>query len=110
MRWVGYGVVVYDWRQGESWRITHHYFHMDPLDGDYNVGNVQFHWTDGIFSLALGSRDETGYRPVSYFAICLSSNDFTSKRKKKVLNSINSKFHRKYMNLIIPITITGICS
>lgn len=31
-------LIVYDLEKDESWRITHHFFHFDPLSGDYFVG------------------------------------------------------------------------
>lgn len=27
------GLVVYSWKTKESWRVQHHYFHPDPLQG-----------------------------------------------------------------------------
>ncbi|KAL0112547.1 hypothetical protein PUN28_012099 [Cardiocondyla obscurior] len=48
-----YGIVVYDWEKNDSWRINHHFFHFDPLNGDYNVNGYNFQWTDGIFGLSL---------------------------------------------------------
>jgi len=37
----GYGIVVYDWKKNDSWRIEHNYFHFDPLNGNAN-GNRAF--------------------------------------------------------------------
>lgn len=28
------GIVVYDWEKNDSWRISHHFFHFDPLNGN----------------------------------------------------------------------------
>lgn len=55
-----YSVVVYSLKQDDSWRIAHHYFHFDPLAGSYNVGGIEFHWTDGVFGLALSEPREDG--------------------------------------------------
>lgn len=49
-----YGVVVYSFKDDKSWRVSHNFFHFDPLNGDYNVGGVNFQWTDGVFGMALG--------------------------------------------------------
>ncbi|KAG6456387.1 protein yellow [Manduca sexta] len=46
-------IVVYSWEKNESWRITHHYFHPDPLACDFSVKGQNFSWTDAIFGLAL---------------------------------------------------------
>ncbi|XP_028171087.1 protein yellow-like [Ostrinia furnacalis] len=74
-----YGVVVYSLKQDDSWRVSHHYFYFEPLAGSYNVGGVEFHWTDGVFSLALSEPKENGYRTVFFHALsstkefCVSS-------------------------------------
>ncbi|KAJ8680521.1 hypothetical protein QAD02_016308 [Eretmocerus hayati] len=49
----GPGLVVYSWKMAKSWLVKHHYFHPDPQSGEFNVGGVVFHWSDGIFGLAL---------------------------------------------------------
>lgn len=49
-----YAVVVYDFKNDKSYRVKHNYFHFDPLQGDLNVGGVNFQWTDGVFGMALG--------------------------------------------------------
>lgn len=64
-----YGVVVYNLHDNESWRVTHHYFHFDPLAGEYKVGGVEFHWTDGVFALALSDPREDGYRTMFFHAL-----------------------------------------
>ncbi|XP_030753269.1 protein yellow [Sitophilus oryzae] len=83
----GYGVVVYSLKNNDSWRFKHNYFHFDPLNGDFNVGGVNFQWTDGVFGLALGPQDSTGFRTV-YFHPLASLNEFsvsTSVLKNKTL-------------------------
>ena len=30
----GYGLVVYSWAKNDSWRISHNFFHFDPLHGE----------------------------------------------------------------------------
>lgn len=29
-----YDIVVYSWEKNDSWRINHHFFHFDPLNGN----------------------------------------------------------------------------
>lgn len=48
-----YGVVVYSFKENKSWRVKHNFFHFDPLNGDYNIGGVNFQWTDGVFGMGL---------------------------------------------------------
>lgn len=64
----GYGVVVYSLKQDDSWRVSHHYFHFEPLAGSYNVSGIQFHWTDGVFGLALSEPRENGFRTMFFHA------------------------------------------
>lgn len=72
-----YGVIVYSFKENKSWRVKHNFFHFEPLQGDYNVGGVNFQWTDGVFSLALGKPYEEGSlnRPV-YFHALSSTKEF----------------------------------
>lgn len=56
-----YGVVVYSFKNDKSWRVKHNFFHFDPLSGDYNVGGVNFQWTDGVFGMALGTPSNDGF-------------------------------------------------
>lgn len=35
------GLVVYSWKSESSWRVTHHYFHPDPLAGNYSIGKKE---------------------------------------------------------------------
>uniref|UniRef100_A0A1B0AF07 Uncharacterized protein n=1 Tax=Glossina pallidipes TaxID=7398 RepID=A0A1B0AF07_GLOPL len=46
-----YTFIVYSFHDNRSYRIARHYFHFDPLQGDFNVGGVNFQWTDGIFGM-----------------------------------------------------------
>lgn len=71
-----YAVIVYSWEENEAWRVKHHYFFFDPLSGNYNVGGVNFQWTDGVFGIALSPIDKmTGYR-TAYFHPLSSTREF----------------------------------
>ncbi|KAG5888472.1 hypothetical protein JTB14_022102 [Gonioctena quinquepunctata] len=72
----GYGLVVYSFADNNSWRVKHNYFHFDPLNGNLTVGGVNFQWTDGIFGLALGPIDQTGFR-TAYFHALASTDEFS---------------------------------
>ncbi|KAF5308060.1 hypothetical protein FQR65_LT06435 [Abscondita terminalis] len=54
------GLLVYSWKKHTSWIIKHHYFNMEPLAGDFNVGGIAFSWEDGIFGIALSSPEADG--------------------------------------------------
>ncbi|KFB45517.1 AGAP010280-PA-like protein [Anopheles sinensis] len=70
-----YAVIVYSFAEDRSWRIKHNFFHFDPLAGDYNIGGVNFQWTDGVFGMAVGKRLNDGTRPV-YFHAFSSTKEF----------------------------------
>ncbi|XP_055294951.1 protein yellow [Sitodiplosis mosellana] len=71
-----YGTVVYSYKADKSWRVRHNFFYFDPVNGDYNVGGVNFQWTDGVFSMALGEQTEQGTRTV-YFHALSSTKEFS---------------------------------
>ncbi|KAI4461753.1 protein yellow-related [Holotrichia oblita] len=71
----GYGIVVYSLAADDSWRVNHNFFHFDPLQGDLTVGGVNFHWTDGVFGLALSNKRQNGYRTL-YFHPLASTKEF----------------------------------
>lgn len=56
-----YATVVYSFKEDRSWRVKHNFFYFDPINGDFNVGGVNFQWTDGVFAMALGEQTEQGY-------------------------------------------------
>lgn len=76
----GYQVVVYSFNEDKSWRIKHNFFHFDPLSGDYNIGGVNFQWTDGVFGMAVGKRLRDGTKPI-YFHAFSSTKEFMVSNK-----------------------------
>lgn len=93
-----YGLVVYDWANNETYRIKHHYFHFDPLAGDYHIGGVNFQWTDGLFGIALGAREPDGFRTM-YFHPLSSTREFAVNTKiiqNKTIAS-DSYYHYKVL-------------
>uniref|UniRef100_A0A6E8W0Q4 Protein yellow n=1 Tax=Anopheles coluzzii TaxID=1518534 RepID=A0A6E8W0Q4_ANOCL len=73
------GLVVYSWKQQESWRVKHHYFHPDPLAGNYNITGINFQWDDGLFGIALKPQSD-GYSTL-YFHPLSSLNEFSVSTK-----------------------------
>lgn len=71
-----YALIVYNLKSDKSFRAQHHYFYMDPLSGNYNVGGINFQWTDGLFSLALAPVAQDGSRTV-YFHPLSSTMEFS---------------------------------
>lgn len=76
----GNSVIVYSLRDDECWTTEHHYFHFDPLSGNYTVDGVNFQWTDGVFSLALSAPQEDGFK-TAYFHPFSSTNEFSVSTK-----------------------------
>lgn len=56
-----YAMVVYSLKENDSWRFKHNFFHLDPLQGDFNVGGINFQWKDGVFGVALGPENQDGF-------------------------------------------------
>ncbi|XP_053959654.1 protein yellow [Anastrepha ludens] len=70
-----YGLIVYSLRDNHSYRVKHNFFHFDPLQGDFNVGGVNFQWTDGIFGLAIGPTNPDQTKDI-YFHALASTKEF----------------------------------
>lgn len=90
-----YGLVVYDWANNETYRVKHHYFHFDPLAGNYHIGGVNFQWTDGLFGIALGPRGDDGYRTM-YFHPLSSTREFAVSTKIIQNKTIASDSYYEY--------------
>lgn len=74
------GLIVYSWSQETSWRVKHHYFHPDPLAGDFNVTGVNFQWEDALFGLGLSKPGSDGFSTL-YFHPMASTNEFSVSTK-----------------------------
>lgn len=67
---LGYGLVVYNWQDNESWRIERGFFMPDPLAGDFNVGGINFQWdTEGIFGMALSPLQTDGFKTMFFHSL-----------------------------------------
>ncbi|XP_067014898.2 protein yellow [Anabrus simplex] len=89
-------LVVYSWKQGDSWRVTHHFFHFDPLEGSYRISGIDFQWTDGIFGVSLSPVQADGYRTL-YFHPLSSTREFSVSTKIVQDKNIASNSFSKYM-------------
>lgn len=69
-------LLVYSWRTQDSWRVSHNFFHPDPLATNYSIGNVSFKWDDGIFGIALSKPDVDGFATL-FFHPLSSTNEFS---------------------------------
>lgn len=66
---------VYSFQENRMWTFKHNYFSFDPLQGDLSLQGIKFQWDDGIFSVALGTRQTDGFR-TAYFHPMISNNEF----------------------------------
>lgn len=48
----------------------------NPLKGDFQLGNIQYQWNDGIFSIALSEPNELGFK-TAYFHALASTSEFS---------------------------------
>ncbi|CAG9786523.1 unnamed protein product [Diatraea saccharalis] len=69
------GIVVYSFDKNESWRITHHFFHPDPLACDFSVKGNNFSWTDAIFGIGISAPNPDNFSTL-YFHPMSSYNEF----------------------------------
>lgn len=71
-----YGLVVYSFAEDRSWRIEHPYFYPDPLVCRYEVDDIIFRWTDGLFGLALSPEQSSREERYLYFHPMSSFREF----------------------------------
>lgn len=69
------GLVVYSWKLEKSWRVNHHFFHPDPLAGNYSIGGISFQWPDGLFGVTLTEMQPDGFA-ILYFHPLSSTDEF----------------------------------
>lgn len=69
-----FGLIVYSLRENDSWRLSHNYFHFDPISGNLNSAGQRFQWSDGIFSITLAGN---GKSKIAYFHPLISTHEFS---------------------------------
>lgn len=108
-------MVVYSLKENASWRVGHNFFYFDPEDGDFNVagiitlinfynGNIikimiwkyeglNFQWSDGIFSIALGPVQRDGYRTAYFHAMASFKERAVNTRILRNQTLANANYH-----------------
>ncbi|RZB38917.1 yellow-y [Asbolus verrucosus] len=91
---LGYGLVVYSWKQNSSWRFSHSYFMPDPLAGDFNIDGLNFQWDkEGIFGMSLSPKLVTGEK-ILYFSPLASNREFAvSTRILRNSSKVDNSYH-----------------
>ncbi|KAF5300347.1 hypothetical protein FQR65_LT09177 [Abscondita terminalis] len=81
---LGYGLIVYSWKDNISWRFEHGFFLPDPLAGDFKIGGLNFQWfQEGIFGMTLSPLQQDGYKTL-FFGPLASNREFAV--STKILN------------------------
>lgn len=64
-----YGLIVYDYFQNTSYRLTHPYMYPEPTQSTYILDNLKFRWVDGIFGMAISPELSGKYKrhPYEYY-------------------------------------------
>ncbi|KAJ6625913.1 L-dopachrome tautomerase yellow-f2, partial [Pseudolycoriella hygida] len=57
---------VYSLRRNKMWSFEHPSFKFEEQYASFDVDSFQYTWRDGIFSIALGDRENDGYRAAYY--------------------------------------------
>lgn len=65
----GYGLIVYSLKENKSWRVTHNYFYLEPLAGEFRVAGHNFQWNDGVFSVQLTDIKQDGFRDLYFHSM-----------------------------------------
>ncbi|KAG6464139.1 L-dopachrome tautomerase yellow-f2 isoform X2 [Manduca sexta] len=69
-----FGLIVYSLKDNDSWRLSHSYFHFNPIAGNLNIAGQNFQWNDGIFSITI---KQTGREcNTAYFHPLISFHEF----------------------------------
>lgn len=69
-------LIVYSSTERKSWRVNHHFFHPNPLTGNFTVGNIKYQpQLGGVYGLALSEAQKDGFADL-YFHPLSSTNEF----------------------------------
>lgn len=89
----GFCLVVYSFKENDSWRVNHHYFYFDPLSGNYNIAGVNFQWTDGLFGIALSPLNEDGYRTMYFHPLSSTREFYVSTKVIQNKTAVSENYH-----------------
>lgn len=120
----GYGLIVYNFKRNEAWRVTHNYFYLEPLAGEFTIGGNTFQWNDGIFSVELSKINSDNFRNLYFHSMAgthmymvstrilkdralatrsYHGDDFKVNAQYKLrLQSKKNKFISRYLGIVVP--------
>lgn len=61
-----FSLLVFRLRDEKFWRFNSHLFYPDPLASDYNLHDINFQWSDGIFGISLTPVNKQGDRTLFF--------------------------------------------
>jgi len=64
-----FGLLVFDYRSRDSWRVTSNYFYPFPTHGAFNIAGETFDLMDGLIGLALSPVALNGYVCANQFIL-----------------------------------------
>lgn len=69
-----YGLIVFSLAKKRSWRTVNHLYQPNPIACNYNIDNINFQWTDGIFGITLSDLNKYNdrllyFHPMSSYAV-----------------------------------------
>lgn len=94
-----YEIIVYSQRTGEFHKISHNYFHFDPLAGDLHIEDLHYQTQYGVFSLTLSPIGRDDHR-IMYFSSLASNMQFavsTRVLQNKTLDATKGFYEFKVM-------------
>lgn len=68
-------LIVYSLTEKKTWRVNHHFFHPDPIHGNFSAGNIKYQLNAGVYGLALSDPMTNGF-PDLYFHPLSSLDEF----------------------------------
>lgn len=68
-------LTVYSFKDDEAWKVTHNFFNIEPMAGEFSVLGVKFRTSDALYGLALTEKKDNGY-PNLYFHALTSHHEF----------------------------------
>ncbi|VVC38830.1 Hypothetical protein CINCED_3A017841 [Cinara cedri] len=89
---IGWGLLVYSFRDNKAWRMEHPYFYFDPLATVFNIGGVRMEWLDGVFGLALSEQHQDGYRTLYFHSLASTRMFSVNTRLLQTNSSVSETF------------------
>ncbi len=103
-----YELIIYNMRNRDFHRISHNYFHFDPLGGDLDADGIHYQTHHGVFSLAMSPIGRDDHR-ILYFSPLASTMQFavsTRVLQNKTMDPLRSFYEFKVMGSRGPNTQT----